>query len=1174
MEVIKSPSPDTAIDASPAIAQANDLTSTQAGESAPSRPNVVNESNKSAENESGRKLNTIEGDELNSFFARLRAVESKIGLVDTMYGLHKSTTEAFDQKASIVGRAEHQSNMIRSIEYSEEYDFLKDAMFFMSRIRESYARLAAIRDVNARSREEMDAKFLSETDTIRETSSKAFLSGKRARILQVEWDYFINSALAPSASLLFPIEVVTGEPDIRLISHLGTSNSRITAPEGAERMPPTGADGIFQPLPERIRIRSTSVMAIMKDFKTSVSTRPGSSIIVLLRPFQTLVYNQDRLREHLAHLEDRYQNFGSDSREPPSLSPVVEDVASQQRHIVHRTGPNSATTLIANDQKKPEMGSEKDRTSEAHREEIAESEKKETDDARYSITALLHLRCLMEFVDSEIVPKEKYFRGDTCTHVHFHDLWHLFKPGDELIDCHQKQAYVVLRVQVPVHRLVYPWANRNTKPPPKPNASDSGSDDEDDEDEDEDDGSPFVLHCAYIDFDGKTFGPVPKRFSIRPFGDRKAIKSLSVYPFRFVEGPQVRERLLERGRKLLDVTKFKAMYYMGETIDSRDEVDSQVVIDFNEALADQGRRKAWEPLIRPISTVARFRGNPCASMCCFGKNVLVGDGVDNISTEEYCKSLLPKNSLQARSLILSPRSLEETLESLEELTETELLIMTYRVFGFVLRSRKWAQLDLTFLHYENVNAQGRKVDAFHRLELPDGHREMVKSLVVQHFRSKRSVLARDEPTDLIQGKGKGLIMLLHGAPGVGKTTTAEGISELFKKPLFQITCGDLGTTAKEVEAELEKNFALASRWDCILLLDEADVFLSARERTDFQRNGLVSVFLRVLEYYTGILFLTTNRLGDFDEAFASRIHMSLHYPELDKDKTLKVFQLNLTLIEERFKKHGRNIIFDASSVSDFADQHYELYKHSRWNGRQIRNACQTALALAEYDAQGESLDNDSEMNKDVVVRLELKYFKIVQKAYLAFGKYLGDIQGTKGDRRAYDNRLRAREGTPYAAKPGLFSPREDGQFNTGQSMSSQYGRSQSDMSGASQQMYSQTEDPYNQSYAPGGLSPGRQQSQGQYPMYAQPQQQQHQGYTQQQPRGYGQPQHQVYEGQQMRGFEAPPMAPTQRQPVERLPESFQTPQQDRVNPQFVQGPFRGQYDSAPGGTPGLDNANL
>lgn len=93
---------------------------------------------------------------------------------------------------------------------------------------------------------------------------------------------------------------------------------------------------------------------------------------------------------------------------------------------------------------------------------------------------------------------------------------------------------------------------------------------------------------------------------------------------------------------------------------------------------------------------------------------------------------------------------------------------------------------------------------------------------------------------------------------MGKPTTAEGVAERFNKPLFQITCGDLGSTAKEVEDALSINFSLVNRWGCILLLDEADVFLASRRREDFTRNGLVAAFLRVLEYYAGILFLTTN----------------------------------------------------------------------------------------------------------------------------------------------------------------------------------------------------------------------------------------------------------------------------------------------------------------------------
>jgi SpoVK/Ycf46/Vps4 family AAA+-type ATPase len=62
-------------------------------------------------------------------------------------------------------------------------------------------------------------------------------------------------------------------------------------------------------------------------------------------------------------------------------------------------------------------------------------------------------------------------------------------------------------------------------------------------------------------------------------------------------------------------------------------------------------------------------------------------------------------------------------------------------------------------------------------------------------------------------------------------------------------CGDIGDRAVEVEANLESSFQLAHKWGCVLLLDEADIFLQKRDKEDIKRNSIVSVFLRVLEYY-------------------------------------------------------------------------------------------------------------------------------------------------------------------------------------------------------------------------------------------------------------------------------------------------------------------------------------
>jgi hypothetical protein len=73
--------------------------------------------------------------------------------------------------------------------------------------------------------------------------------------------------------------------------------------------------------------------------------------------------------------------------------------------------------------------------------------------------------------------------------------------------------------------------------------------------------------------------------------------------------------------------------------------------------------------------------------------------------------------------------------------------------------------------------------------------------------------------------------------------------------------GDIGVTGTEVEQNLNKFFKWAQDWRAILLLDEADVYLASRKNMDIERNSVVSVFLRALEYYGGILFITTNRIG-------------------------------------------------------------------------------------------------------------------------------------------------------------------------------------------------------------------------------------------------------------------------------------------------------------------------
>uniref|UniRef100_A0A4E9E9S0 ATPase AAA-type core domain-containing protein n=1 Tax=Gibberella zeae TaxID=5518 RepID=A0A4E9E9S0_GIBZA len=76
----------------------------------------------------------------------------------------------------------------------------------------------------------------------------------------------------------------------------------------------------------------------------------------------------------------------------------------------------------------------------------------------------------------------------------------------------------------------------------------------------------------------------------------------------------------------------------------------------------------------------------------------------------------------------------------------------------------------------------------------------------------------------------------------------------------------------------------------VVLLDESDMFLEQRSLVNLERNALVSVFLRVLEYYDGILILTSNRVGIFDEAFKSRIQLNLRYKTLDRAQRKQIWK--------------------------------------------------------------------------------------------------------------------------------------------------------------------------------------------------------------------------------------------------------------------------------------------
>ncbi|KAK0704490.1 hypothetical protein B0H67DRAFT_498311 [Lasiosphaeris hirsuta] len=709
----------------------------------------------------------------------------------------------------------------------------------------------------------------------------------------------------------------------------------------------------------------------------------------MLQPFKALVYRAELIKKHHRRLDEKPEQDSNgraaDQTDgiPPSLQPELDGGSS---------GRNGGVTVLAAAES---QGGRSEGALEKGPGEAAQEIPEQKPDPK------AHFACLLEFIDDEIKRRMDYVRGGSCARVTYADLWLLFQPGDVIIlKTVSQQAGLVLGTADSGHKAARPFRGGSLKA------------------REEVDG--FAIAYVVIEFDGSQLGPVNYKMDIPRFDGEKAIARLPCHPLAYSSIPDVQETLISRGKRFPGMVKVRHMHYSGPAYaadeGNPDYVDSQVVIDFEESFRHNPH---WRPDIQNLvgadtsslmSGVATTSAGArrCDDECCKNDFIFDDSWVEREQSTRYINSLMPQHRSQTPSLCIYPRSLDEIEASGTGFSDLEYLIMPSMACGFIMRSRKWGNTDTEAEVGKKPMVAERRENAFDQLVLPPGHKDMVKSLITQHFRDKESADA--ESNDIVRGKGKGLIILLHGAPGVGKTSTAECVAEYFDKPLFQITCGDLGVFAADVESALEKHFALASRWGCILLLDEADVFLSARSPTDQLRNSLVSVFLRTLEYYVGCLFLTTNRVGDFDEAFASRIHMSLYYPPLGLESTQRVFNLNLGRIEKRLERKQTKLEVDMVAIVSFIASYWHEYPQARWNGRQIRNGCQTALALAEFEsnkAASPRVTKGSGLPPPTAVSLEVKHFQKVADAYLGFIEYLKDIYGVHADERAKENFLRA-----------------------------------------------------------------------------------------------------------------------------------------------------------------------
>ncbi|CAI7583659.1 unnamed protein product [Penicillium glandicola] len=729
--------------------------------------------------------------------------------------------------------------------------------------------------------------------------------------------------------------------------------------------------------PHRLAINSKFLLGVLEECTGTSFTEEQN---VLVRPFKYLVEFEPELREALENAEA--QSAQADAELGNYMHESEDDKSQSQKTAESQPVEQTLES----------------------RKEAAILKARERDE----------LRCLVEFMDTDmtdIFDIKRQIEAQSLDNIAFEHLWMFFNPGDLTFraigdDDKRRQAYRVLHVTG--GRACFDKRRKFSFDPVRDRQWDSDS--EDDEKACDSvrcsgtERTSFIIDAVYLDSDGRTIAPKGKRFVISPYIGERSIFSFPLQHLDFEpEKEQIQADLLNRGARFLELISRKNSVhsnhkiYSGSTIQESSfvaqswkcynipstEVYGEVIIDqeaglqyFQQTFSNFRLRVGGRIITSP--TLADTR--EFVDVVAYTDNDVITDIFDDSDFE-----LARRQEFLHSTNLINIRLIAGTCVS-----DDDLVLFPPRVYGYCLLNHRWAAFNIRFIKDLSYSRGKDGWAMMEDLVLPDDHKVMLQALVTNQFQQNPPVSADGERSrhqftmDVVPAKGAGLIILLHGAPGVGKTSTAECIAAKLNRPLLPVTCGDIGTYATAAEGNLETFCNLADRWKCVLLLDEADVFLAKRERGDIKRNSLVSVFLRVLEYFSGVIILTTNRVGEFDEAFRSRIHISLYYPKLGKEQAKQIWQKNI----QKVRNSHLDIDIEAKEIEKFADEHWQRNIRSpsrHWNGRQIKNAFQTAIALANWEFRENSVKKRS---RPV---LRVRHFRKVAKLAGRFDDYISEI---------------------------------------------------------------------------------------------------------------------------------------------------------------------------------------
>ncbi|KAF4534968.1 AAA family protein [Lasiodiplodia theobromae] len=410
----------------------------------------------------------------------------------------------------------------------------------------------------------------------------------------------------------------------------------------------------------------------------------------------------------------------------------------------------------------------------------------------------------------------------------------------------------------------------------------------------------WVLTLQQIEWNGRYFGVVQGKMRIVEADKPLQFDKLSVQPLATQRDEDaIRKRYLAKGNKYLELCSHKCLVktYKGTKYVLNSELET----------------------IREKPLSGRIAIDPFAFFTCQSDIAPKQPRLNGGDSDAFFSG--DKDLFEQTNELDKEEQNEESEMNKVRGLEKRLLCLVDRIKGFDLRNNEWCEFDV-----DDVSEPVWNDNALHQLVLSEGEKKLLVAF------TQRDELDLPDFDDVILDKGKGIIILLAGPPGVGKTLTAESISERARVPLYSLRASDLGTDSDQVEATLKDALECCKLWNAVLLIDEADVFMEKRSADRLEQNELVSIFLRNLEYYQGVMFLTTNRVDAIDDAFRSRIDLILTYPNLDHAARRQIWSTFISSLP--------------SGSCNIADIDFDELARTDMNGRDIKNVVKIARFLA------------------------------------------------------------------------------------------------------------------------------------------------------------------------------------------------------------------------------------